>query len=169
MFLFQQLKDNETQPLLAIVAGDKFWIIVDLNVLGLCPDAALETFILVPAVCLWYAWVYLFFGFVCLCLAWVLLSFFNMKICLLSNLRNLGTLSFFLFVFKEICLYFCKLFISFMGWEMHVCFPSGSVVKNPPANAANMGLIPGSGRAPVGGNGYPLQYSCLGSPTDRGT
>ena len=92
-----------------------------------------------------------------------------MKICLLSNLRNLGTLSFFLFAFKEICLYFCKLFISFMGWEMHVCFPSGSVVKNPPANAANMGLIPGSGRAPVGGNGYPLQYSCLGSPTDRGT
>ena len=30
------------------------------------------------------------------------------------------------------------------------------------------GLIPGSGRSPVEGNGYPLQYSCLGDPLDRG-
>ena len=36
--------------------------------------------------------------------------------------------------------------------------------KNPPANAGNMGLIPGSGRSPGGGHGNPLQYSCL----DRG-
>ena len=28
--------------------------------------------------------------------------------------------------------------------------------------------IPGSGRSPGGGNGNPLQYSCLGSPVDRG-
>ena len=28
--------------------------------------------------------------------------------------------------------------------------------------------IPGSGRSPGGGNGNPLQYSCLGNPTDRG-
>ena len=32
-----------------------------------------------------------------------------------------------------------------------------------------MGLIPGSGRSPGGGNGNPLQYSCLGNSTDRGT
>ena len=31
-----------------------------------------------------------------------------------------------------------------------------------------MGLIPGSGRSPGGGNGNPLQYSCLENPTDRG-
>ena len=31
-----------------------------------------------------------------------------------------------------------------------------------------MGLIPGSGRSPGGGNGNPLQYSCLGDPMDRG-
>jgi len=40
-------------------------------------------------------------------------------------------------------------------------FPGGSVVKNLPA-------IPGWGRAPGGGNGNPLQYSCLENPQDRG-
>ena len=47
-------------------------------------------------------------------------------------------------------------------------FPGGSVVKNPPANAGDMGSIPGSGRSPGEGNGNPLQDSCLGSSTDRG-
>ena len=45
------------------------------------------------------------------------------------------------------------------------------VVKNPPANAGGLGdvsWIPGSGRSPGGGNGNPLQYSCLESPMDRG-
>ena len=44
------------------------------------------------------------------------------------------------------------------------------VEKNPPANAGDardMGLIPGSGRSPRGGNGHPLQY-CLENPMDRG-
>ena len=41
------------------------------------------------------------------------------------------------------------------------------VVKNPPANAGDMGdigLIPGSGRYPGGEHGNPLQYSCLENP-----
>jgi len=45
------------------------------------------------------------------------------------------------------------------------------VVKNPSANAGdkrNTGLIPGSGRSPGGGNGNPLQYSCLENSMDRG-
>ena len=45
------------------------------------------------------------------------------------------------------------------------------VVKNLPASAGDirdMGLIPGSGRFPGGGNGNPLQYSCLENPMDRG-
>ena len=46
-------------------------------------------------------------------------------------------------------------------------FPGGSVVKNPPANARDMGLIPRSGRSPGEGNGNPLQYSCLGNPMAR--
>ena len=42
--------------------------------------------------------------------------------------------------------------------------PDGSAVKNPHAYASDMGSIPGSGRSPGGGNGNPLQYSCLGNP-----
>ena len=46
------------------------------------------------------------------------------------------------------------------------------MVKNPPANAGDavdMGSIPGLGRSPGGGNGNPLQYSCLENPMDRET
>ena len=41
----------------------------------------------------------------------------------------------------------------------------GPVVKNPPASAGDMDLISGLGRSPGGGNGNPLQYSCLGNLT----
>ena len=44
-------------------------------------------------------------------------------------------------------------------------------MKTPPANAGDArdaGLIPVSGRSPGGGDGNPLQYSCLGNPMDRG-
>ena len=47
-------------------------------------------------------------------------------------------------------------------------FPGGSVVKNPPAIAGDVGLISGSGGSPVEGNGNPLQYSGQENPTDRG-
>ena len=61
-----------------------------------------------------------------------------------------------------------------MGQEMRpytLGFPGGSVVKSPPASAGDtgdVGLIPGLGRSPGEGNGYPFQYSCLENPTDRG-
>ena len=42
------------------------------------------------------------------------------------------------------------------------------MVKNLPANAEDVSLIPGSGRSPGEGNGNPLQYSCLRNPMDRG-
>ena len=42
------------------------------------------------------------------------------------------------------------------------------VVKNSPANAGDLGSIPGSGRSPGGGHGNPLQYSYLENPKDRG-
>ena len=53
-------------------------------------------------------------------------------------------------------------------------FPGGTVVKNLPASVgdagdtSDMSLTPGSGRSPGVGNGYPLQYSCLGNSMDRG-
>ena len=37
------------------------------------------------------------------------------------------------------------------------------MVKNLPANARDMGSVPGSGKSPGEGNGNPLQYSCLGN------
>ena len=43
-------------------------------------------------------------------------------------------------------------------------FPGGSVGKNLTAIAGDAGSIPGSGRFPGEGNGYPLQHSCLGNP-----
>ena len=45
------------------------------------------------------------------------------------------------------------------------------MVKNPPANAGDIrdpALIPKLGRFPGGGDGNPLQYSCLENPMDRG-
>ena len=60
-----------------------------------------------------------------------------------------------------------------MGQEIRpytVGFPGGSVVKSPPANAGDIGdmcLIPGLGRCPGEGSGYPFQYSCLENPTEE--
>ena len=48
-------------------------------------------------------------------------------------------------------------------------FSGGSVIKNPPANAGDVGSIPGLERSPGEGNGNPLQYSCLENPMGRGT
>ena len=45
------------------------------------------------------------------------------------------------------------------------------MVKNPPASARDIrdsGSVPGWGRSPGGGDGNPLQYSCLENPLDRG-
>ena len=47
-------------------------------------------------------------------------------------------------------------------------FPGSPVVKNLPANAGDLGSIPGSRRSPGGENGNPLQCSCLEKPMDKG-
>ena len=47
-------------------------------------------------------------------------------------------------------------------------FPGGSDGKESACNAGDPGSIPGSGRSSGEGNGYPLQYSCLENPMDRG-
>ena len=58
-------------------------------------------------------------------------------------------------------------------WKVGVIGPPlvAQVVKNPPAKAEDIrdaGLILGLGRAPGGGHGNPLRYSCLENPMDRG-
>ena len=56
-----------------------------------------------------------------------------------------------------------------IAFSLKVGFPGGLVVKNPPANAGDIrGSIPGLGKSPGGGNGNPLQDSCLENPMDRG-
>ena len=42
------------------------------------------------------------------------------------------------------------------------------MVKNPLANAGDVGSVPGSGRFPGEGNDNSIQYSCLENPMDRG-
>ena len=42
------------------------------------------------------------------------------------------------------------------------------MVESPPANAGDVGSIPGSGRSPGEENGNALQYSCLENSMDRG-
>ena len=47
-------------------------------------------------------------------------------------------------------------------------FPSGSDGKEYACNAGDSSSIPGSGRAPGEGNGYPLLYTYLENSMDRG-
>jgi len=58
--------------------------------------------------------------------------------------------------------------INIYASNIEVGFPSGSAGKESVSNAGDVGLIPGSGRYPEEGNGYPLQYSCPENPMDRG-
>ena len=50
----------------------------------------------------------------------------------------------------------------------HLGFPGGSDGTESACNAGDPGSVPGVGRSPGGGNGHPLQYSCLENSMDRG-
>ena len=47
-------------------------------------------------------------------------------------------------------------------------FPGGLDGEDYACNAGDLASIPGSGRSPGDGNGYPFQYSCLENPLDTG-
>ena len=64
-----------------------------------------------------------------------------------------------------------ELQVCYKDWWNFIQFLGDAVVKNPPASAGDvgdMGSIPWLGRAPRGGNGKPLQCSCLENPMDKG-
>ena len=67
-------------------------------------------------------------------------------------------ISSFFFLFTQFSYYLAphdlKLLNHWDGWG----FPGGTVVRNPPVNARDMGLIPGSGRSPGRGNVNPLKW-----------
>ena len=48
-------------------------------------------------------------------------------------------------------------------------FPGGSDSKESACSAGDLGSVPGSGKSPGEGNGYPLQYSGLENSLDRGS
>ena len=67
--------------------------------------------------------------------------------------------------------------LTFLPWHCVLTFPktqesdcdsTAQWVQKLPINAGDVGLIPGWGRSPGGGNGNPFQYSCLENSTDRG-
>ena len=58
----------------------------------------------------------------------------------------------------------CKIWMS----KLRKGFPRSSIGKESACNAGDLGSIPGSGRYPGEGNGYPLQYSCLKHPVGKG-
>ena len=74
--------------------------------------------------------------------------------------------------FFNVCWKFCLgIRFGFPLDKTHWASQVAIVVKNPPANAGDArdsGLIPGLRRSPGGGNGNPLQYSCLENSLDRG-
>ena len=47
-------------------------------------------------------------------------------------------------------------------------FPGGLDGKESACKAGDLGSVPGLGRSPGEGNGYPHQYSCVDNPIDRG-
>ena len=58
--------------------------------------------------------------------------------------------------------------VSQLRTEASWAFPGDSDGRESTCNAGNRSSIPGSGRPLGGGNGNPLQYSCLENPMDRG-
>ena len=60
-------------------------------------------------------------------------------------------------------------FINEDGYTKQQTCLVAQMVKNLPANAGVVGLIPGLERSPGEGNGNPLQYSCLENPMNGGT
>ena len=80
-------------------------------------------------------------------------------------ITRLSFLFYLRFPLLDTILHFEEIFLQYISkWG----FPGGSVVKNPPVNAEDMGSIPGSGRSPGEGNGNPLQCSRMENPMDRG-
>ena len=58
--------------------------------------------------------------------------------------------------------------ISIPVFKTYVASHMALAVKNLPANAGDVGLIPGLERSPEEGNGNPFQYSCLGNSMGSG-
>ena len=70
----------------------------------------------------------------------------------------------FSFPYLYVCVYNIYISSLYVYIYIYMGFPKGSVNKKSACNAGDLGLIPGSGRSSGGGNGNPLQFSCLKIP-----
>ena len=76
----------------------------------------------------------------------------------------LELIKFIVFHFFKILFHISKIVIKSLCKQI----PGGSDGKESACNAGDLGSIPGSGRSPGEGKGYPVQYSCQENPMDRG-
>ena len=88
----------------------------------------------------------------------------------LTSSSSWFTMLYYFQVYRQVnkfCIYIYPFILRFF---LHIIWASQVllVVKKLPANAGNVGLIPGFGRSPGGKHGNPLQDSCLENPMDRG-
>ena len=60
-----------------------------------------------------------------------------------------------------------SMFAMYHFGKLQMGFPGGSEGKESTCHAGDPGSVPGSGRPPGEGNGYPLLYSCLENPMDQ--
>ena len=87
--------------------------------------------------------------------------------CVLSKYFMLLEILFFFFNFLLIFSFKYKILASLLSNTYEASLVTQDS-KESACNAGDSGLIPGSGRSSGEGNGYPLQYSCLGNSMDRG-
>ena len=85
---------------------------------------------------------------------WITLSVFRISFGLIWGVFECFSL--------RVCVFLSGCSTSYMG------FPHSSVGKSSACNAGDPSSLSGLGRFPGGGNGNPLQYSCLENPVDRG-
>ena len=87
-----------------------------------------------------------------------------------SLLFKFSNLCFFILGFSWICLVFSPIsnyvLVTYLAYWPWVRFPWWLSGKESACNAGDLGLIPGLGRSPGEGNGYPLRYSGLENSMD---
>ena len=69
-------------------------------------------------------------------------------------------------VYMCVLIYLCIYIYIYIYIYTHMGFPLAQLVKKSACNAGDLGLIPGLGRSPGEGKGYPLQYSSLENSMD---
>ena len=82
--------------------------------------------------------------------------------CFSNSLVSETVQFFFLLIWHWLIFFICMWCFT---WA-YLGFPGGSVLKTPPANAADVGSIPGWGRSSGEGNGNPLHSACLENPME---